>query len=114
MVIPARILSFIDDQPLPINLAFLGLDVLGIHLKKSDEWLYGIYRENNLLGFLYEGDGMSKEDQAKYARKLIPEKLDTLNYFKRTYQGKVGYYKSIAETYSFVGFLNDKNVISKV
>lgn len=83
-------------------------------MKKSNEWLYGIYRENNFLGFLYEGSGMSKEDQALYARRLIPEKLDTLNYFKKTYEGKVGYYKSAAEAFSFVGFLNDKNIIAKI
>jgi len=98
---------------LPINLAFLGLDVLGVHLKRGDQWLYGIYRGNDLIGFLYEGSGMSKEDQGKYSRRLIPQKLDTLNYFKKVYKDRVGYYFSYAENYSVVGFLEDKKVIQK-
>ncbi|WP_418124284.1 hypothetical protein ACNFU2_06580 [Chryseobacterium sp. PTM-20240506] len=113
MTVPAKILSSNDKDPLPINLAFLGLDVLGVHLKKSDEWLYGIYRSSQLLGFLYEGSEMTKEDQGKYARRLIPEKLDTLDYFKKEYSGKVGYYFSYAEAFTLIGFLEDKKVIQK-
>jgi hypothetical protein len=109
----ARIVTSENDEPLPLNLAFLGLDVLGVHLKKSNEWLYGIYRDNQFLGFLYEGSEMSKEDQALYARRLIPEKLDTLTYFKKEYKDRVGYYFSSAEAYTVVGFLEDKKVIQK-
>ncbi|MET3035844.1 hypothetical protein ABXT08_07075 [Chryseobacterium sp. NRRL B-14859] len=111
--VPAKILTSEDNEPLPLNLAFLGLDVLGVHLKRGNEWLYGIYRENRLLGYLYEGTEMSKEDQAKYARRLIPEKLDTLNYFKKEYKDRVGYYLSYAEAFSVVGFLENKKVIQK-
>ncbi|WP_313091880.1 hypothetical protein [Chryseobacterium flavum] len=107
-----QILTCNNTDPLPLNLSFLGLDVLGVHLKKSNEWLYGIYRENNYLGFLYEGSNMSKEDQAKYARRLIPEKLDTLDYFKKEYSGKIGYYFSYAEAFTIVGFIEDKKVIT--
>lgn len=113
MTAPAKIVTCNHDEPLPINLSFIGLDVLGIHLKKSNEWLYGIYRDNKFLGFLYEGSEMNKEDQAKYARRLIPENLDTLNYFKKEYKDKVGYYFSSAEAYSVIGFLDDKKVIQK-
>lgn len=56
---------------------------------------------------------MSKEDQDLYARRLVPPKLDNLNYFKKEYKDRVGYYFSYAEAYSIVGFLEDKNVIQK-
>ena len=96
-----------NSEPFPINLAFLGLDVLGVQLKKSDEWLYGVYRDNQLLGYLYEGGQMTKEIQDKYAKQLIPEKLNTLSYFISKYQNKVGYYRSRADSFVFVG-IEDK------
>lgn len=113
MEVQMRIVTFENGDLMPLNLAFMGLDILGVHLKKSNEWLYGIYRDDQFLGFLYEGSEMSKENQALYARRLIPEKLNSLNYFKKEYSGKVGYYFSKSENFASIGFLNNQKVISK-
>lgn len=66
-----------------------------------------------MLGYLYEGETMSIEDQDLYSRRLIPKDLDSLNYFKKVYKDRVGYYFSYSEAFTLIGFLEDKKVIQK-
>lgn len=111
--VPIQILTSEEKPIIPINLAFLGLDVLGIHLKKGDEWLYGVYRDGQKIGFLYEGGKMSREDQELYARRYLPDLINTLHYFKEKFKGKIGYYFSYADMYAVVGFCGNKNIIER-
>jgi len=107
-----QILSY-NEEPLTLNIAFSGLDIIAVRMKKSNQWLYGIYRANKRLGFLYEGEGMSLEDQLVYANVLLPEDKANINYYVQKFKDRAAYHESLAENFVQIGHNENTHVIQK-
>ncbi|MEC5157084.1 hypothetical protein RCH13_000983 [Chryseobacterium sp. MP_3.2] len=94
------------------NMLLEGLDVLGVHLKKSDEWFFGLYHGGTYNGYLHFGE-IPKEDHQKLCDQFFPMDRNNLQSFIKINQGRLEYHESASESWRFIGELENKKIIQK-
>ena len=93
---------------------FANLEVIGIHLIKKAEWFYGIYSGCKKVGFIYDGDTITPEQQQKCFQEYLPEDANDLIDYVNKYNGKINFHKCSNEAYKIIGELNEKEIIQKL
>lgn len=94
------------------NMLLEGLDVLGVHLKKTDEWFFGLYHGGTYNGYLHFGD-IPKEDHQNLCEEFFPMNRNDLQSFINTHQGRLEYHESAPESWRFVGELDKRKIIQQ-
>ena len=94
------------------NVLFEGLDVLAVHLLKTDEWFFGIYHGATYNGYLHFGK-IPQEEHSKICDELLPKDHNALQQYVDINHGRVEYHTSAPDAWRFIGELESKKVIQK-
>lgn len=94
------------------NMLLEGLDVLAVHLKKTDEWFFGLYHGGTYNGYLHFGD-IPKEDHQNLCEEFFPPDLNNLQKYVDVNQGRLEYHHSAPDSWRFVGELDKRKIIQQ-
>lgn len=81
---------------------FEGKQVLQLQGKESKEFIHGIYRFNEFVGFVYLGNKFSLVDVAKLCEVYMPKHLCFLDDYVDKYWDEIWYWKFCESQYAFV------------
>ena len=112
--VPAEIFFKKKGDFLFFQQVFEGLEIIGLHLLKKDEWFHGIYLGARRIGYIYDGDAYNLEQQAKIFQEYAPANYNRLQDFVKQYAGRIDYHKCRNDMYRIIGKLEDKELIQKV
>lgn len=112
--VPADIFLKKTGDFLFFHQVFEGLEIIGLHLLKKDEWIHGVYFGARRIGYLYDGETYSLEQQAKIMQQYIPANYNQLQDFVKQYAGRIDYHKCRNDLYRIVGKLENKEIVQKV
>lgn len=112
--VPAEIFFKKKGDFLFFQQVFEGLEIIGLHLLKKDEWIHGVYHGANRIGYLYGGNTLSMEQQIKIMRQYIPNDWNRLQEYVKQYAGKIDYHLCRNDLYRIVGKLENREIIQKV
>ncbi|GEM_PF-2149022 len=110
--VPAEILFRKGGTFLHFHLIFQGLDIVGVFMRKSEEWFFGIYHGGTRTGYLHFGD-IPHEKHAVILEDLLPTDRNTLSEFISRNADRVDYHTSTTEAFRYIGELDEKKIIQK-
>lgn len=110
--VPAEIHFRKGGGPLFFSVFFQGLDVLGVELLKSGEWLYGIYNGAAYCGYMHFGDLPSAAHPDILADVMPKDYNHVQNYVNRLH-GKVRYYAGGMDKWFYIGELDKRKIIQR-
>ncbi|KFC19345.1 hypothetical protein [Chryseobacterium sp. FH1] len=111
--IPVTLLASKDYGFINFHIALADYEIVGAHLLKSDEWIYGLYFGANYYGYLYLGEKLTLEQQMNCIRDYLPKDRNELTNFKVLYNKRIDYYESTADSFVIAGEINNRKVIVK-
>ena len=85
-----------------ISKALQQIDVLRIHLRKSFDDFYVLYRGAHKIGFFYEGRKLAADQQQDCYEKRAPANLNDLEDYINEYDEKIDYYRMSPDGYAFI------------
>ncbi len=112
--VPAEIFFKKSGDFLFFQQAFAGLEILGVHILRFDQWFYAIYHGARRVGYIYDDDHYNLDEQKTIVENYIPENANHLQDFVVKYTEKIDYHKCRNDTYKIVGEITGKELIQKV
>lgn len=88
--------------------------VLAIHLIKSGEWIYPIYRvdlNERLSGYVYEGTKLTLAQITTVLSQFAPPTLYDLKEYASKYATRVKYFKVKQDQMQIIGTYDNRNIL---
>lgn len=95
------------------HMAFEGHEIIAAHLKRKDDWVYGIYLGATKVGFLYPGHKLTVEQRLKCFTDYFPADRNNLPEKIKVYAGEINYHTCENDAYCIIGEHNEKNIIQQ-
>lgn len=105
-----------DGCSVSYSKAFQNATVIGMKLIKSGEWIYAIYRtdlDEELRGYIYEGNKLTFQQIAEILSKHTPPTLTDVNAFAKKYKGRISFHRTKTDSFQIIGTYSDREIIVK-
>jgi hypothetical protein len=95
---------FVPGTEIPVSFQFAlcNVDVLKVESRKNKESIIVLYIGATKVGYIYEGDKLSKQKQFEIFRDYAPDDKNDLRDFKIKFSERINYYSAQPDSYLMV------------